>query len=60
MSYHDNPTSYKTTGIEVVSPLLKVERKLKKIQEALNKVDDEAPLTTAELRSRLQKLLDEY
>ena len=46
MSYHDrNPPDYNKTGIGVVNPLLRIERKLKKVQEVLDNISDASVLT---------------
>ena len=61
MSYHDSPSSpsYYQTGIGVVNPLHRIELKLKKVQEVLDKIGDTPALTTADLRDKLQKVLDD-
>ena len=61
MSYHDSPSSpsYYQTGIGVVNPLHRIELKLKKVQEVLDKIGDTPALTTADLKAKLQKVLDD-
>ncbi len=59
MSYHGSPPrGYNETGIEVVNPLIRIEEKLRKIQEALNNADATV-LSVEDLKSKLQKVLDE-
>ena len=58
MSYHDRG-SYHKTGIAVVNPLIQIERKLKKVQEVLDNINEQSILTVADLKSKLQKALDD-
>ena len=57
MSYHDRDP-YRQTGIAVVNPLLRIERKLKKVQEVLDNISDASVLTAVDLKIKLQKVID--
>ena len=58
MSYHDrNPPDYNKTGIGVVNPLLRIERKLKKVQEVLDNISDASVLTANDLKVKIQRVL---
>tara|TARA_R110000787_G_scaffold158343_1_gene272222 strand:- start:246 stop:434 length:189 start_codon:yes stop_codon:yes gene_type:complete len=59
MSYHGQPPSYLKTGIAVVNPLLRIEKKLERIQEVLDKIEDQGILTATDLKVRLQKVIDD-
>ena len=59
MSYHDLPPSYRKTGIAVVNPLLRIEKKLERIQEVLDNIEDQGILTATDLKVRLQKVIDD-
>ena len=59
MSYHGQPPSYLKTGIGVVNPLLRIEKKLERIQEVLNNIEDQTILTATDLKVRLQKVIDD-
>ena len=59
MSYHGNPPSYNETGIAVVNPLIRVERKLRKVQDVLDNISDQSILTANDLKIKIQKVLDE-
>jgi len=60
MSYHGRPPhGYNKTGIEVVNPLFRAEEKLRKIQEVLDNIGDISVLSAKDLKSKLQKVLDE-
>ena len=59
MSYHGQPPSYLKTGIAVVNPLLRIEKKLERIQEVLDKIEDQGTLTATDLKVRLQKVIDD-
>tara|TARA_R110002020_G_scaffold51393_8_gene145432 strand:+ start:146 stop:325 length:180 start_codon:yes stop_codon:yes gene_type:complete len=57
MSYHDRDL-YRQTGIAVINPLLRIERKLKKVQEVLDNISDASVLTAVDLKIKLQKVID--
>ena len=60
MSYHGRPPpDYKHTGIAVVNPLIRIEQKLKKVQEVLDNISEASVLTANDLKSKIQKVLDE-
>ena len=59
MGYHDrNPPDYMKTGISVVNPLIRIERKLKEVQEILDNISDASVLTANDLKKKIQKVLD--
>jgi len=58
MSYHDRDL-YRQTGIAVVNPLIRIERKLKKVQEVLDNISDASVLTAADLKAKIQHILSE-
>ena len=59
MGYHDrNPPDYMKTGISVVNPLIRIERKLKQVQEILDNISDASVLTANDLKKKIQKVLD--
>ena len=55
MSYHDYHRT-NNTGITVVSPLIKIERKLKRIQEVLDNISDASILT--DLKIKIQHAME--
>ena len=57
MSYHDQPPEYARTGIAVVNPLIRIEKKLKRVQEILDNISDASILTANDLKAKLQKIL---
>jgi hypothetical protein len=59
MSYHDQPPSYRKTGIGVVNPLIRIEQKLRKIQDVLDNISDASILTATDLKTKLQKVIDD-
>ncbi len=59
MSYHDQPLGYMRSGIGVVNPLIRIENKLKKVQEVLDNISDASILTANDLKTKLQKVLDD-
>jgi len=59
MSYHGYPPSYTKTGIAVVNPLIRIERKLQKIQEVLDNIEEDSVLTAADLKIMIQRTIDE-
>ena len=60
MSYHDQPPpDYMRTGMSVVNPLIRIERKLRKIREILDNISDSSILTANDLKIKIQKVLDD-
>jgi hypothetical protein len=59
MSYHDRPPDYMRTGIAVVNPLIRIERKLKRIESILENIGDVSVLSAIDLKTMIQKALDE-
>ena len=59
MSYHDRPPDYMRKGIAVVNPLIRIEKKLKKVQDILDNISDASSLTANDLKMKLQKVLDD-
>jgi len=60
MSYHGRPPpGYNKTGIAVVNPLIRIEQKLKKVQEILDNISDSSILTANDLKKKIQKVLDD-
>ena len=59
MSYHGNPPSYLKTGIAVVNPLVRIEMKLKRVQEVLDNISDQSVLTANDLKCKIEKVLKE-
>ena len=59
MSYHDQPPGYMREGIGVVNPLIRIEQKLKKIQDVLDNISDASILTATDLKTKLQKVIDD-
>ena len=59
MSYHGNPPDYVRTGIAVVNPLIRIERKLKRIQEVLDNISDASILTAVDLKMKIEKVIAE-
>ena len=58
MGYHDRPPpDYERTGIGVVNPLIRIERKLKKIQDILDNISDSSILTANDLKKKLEIVL---
>ena len=53
------PPSYSKTGIGVVNPLIRIERKLKQIQEVLDNISEASVLTANDLKSKLEKVINE-
>ena len=58
MSYHDQPPGYMREGIGVVNPLIRIEQKLKKIQDILDNISDYSVLTANDLKIKIQKTID--
>jgi hypothetical protein len=60
MGYHDRPPpDYMKTGISVVNPLIRIERKLKEVQEILDNISDSTALTAEDLKAKIQRVLDD-
>jgi len=59
MSYHGYPPPYEKTGIAVVNPLIRIERKLQKIQEVLDNIEEDSVLTATDLKIMIQRTIDE-
>ena len=59
MSYHDRPPDYLRAGIAVVNPLIRIERKLKRVQEVLDNISDASALTAVDLKVKIEKALAE-
>jgi hypothetical protein len=57
MSYHGNPPEYTKTGIAVVNPLIRIERKLKRIQEVLDNISEASILTAVDLKMKIESAL---
>jgi hypothetical protein len=60
MSYHGHPPpDYNKTGIAVVNPLIRIEQKLKAVQDVLDNISSASVLTAIDLKIKLQKVLDD-
>ena len=60
MSYHGQPPpDYNKTGIAVVNPLIRIEQKLKAVQDVLDNISDSSILTANELKKKLENVLRE-
>ena len=60
MGYHDRqPPDYERTGMGVVNPLIRIEKKLKKIQEILDNISDSSVLTATDLKIKIEQVLAE-
>ena len=60
MSYHGRPPpDYSYKGISVVNPLIRIERKLKRIQEILDNISDSSILTALDLKVKIEKAMTE-
>jgi hypothetical protein len=59
MGYHDRHPDYMRTGMAVVNPLARIERKLKEVQDVLDNISDASVLTANDLKIKLQKVLDD-
>jgi len=60
MSYHGQPPpDYNTTGITVVNPLIRIERKLKRIEKILNNISDASALSASDLKAMIEKAIIE-
>ena len=47
------------TGMAVVNPLIRIEQKLRKIQDVLDNISDASILTATDLKTKLQKVIDD-
>jgi hypothetical protein len=59
MGYHDRPPGYAETGIAVVNPLIRIERKLKRVQEILDNISDASILTATDLKTKIEKAMSD-
>lgn len=60
MSYHDGYIQdYKKNGIAVVNPLIRIEKKLTRVREVLDSIDDKTTLTANDLKTQLQLILND-
>jgi len=59
MGYHDRPPDYVKTGIAVINPLIRIEQKLKKVQDVLDNISDASILTANDLKTKIEKVLKE-
>ena len=59
MSYHDQTPDYTKTGISVVNPLIRIERKLIRIQEVLDNISQSSILTAVDLKIKIEKAIAE-
>jgi len=59
MSYHGYPPTYTKTGIAVVNPLIRIEKKLKKVQEVLDNLSADSILSANDLKAKIQLILME-
>ena len=58
MGYHDRKRpDYETTGIGVVNPLIRIEQKLKAVQDVLDNISDSSILTANDLKKKLEIVL---
>ena len=59
MSYHDQTPDYSKTGISVVNPLIRIERKLIRIQEVLDNISHSSILTAVDLKIKIENAIAE-
>ncbi len=59
MSYHDQAPAYMRAGIGVVNPLIRIEMKLKRVQDVLDNISDASILTANDLKIKIEKALKE-
>ena len=60
MSYHGNPPQdYEHAGITVVNPLIRIERKLKRVQDVLDNISDASILTAVDLKMKIERAMAE-
>ena len=58
MSYHDGYDP-RNTGISVVNPLIRIERKLQRVQEVLDNINDVSVLTAVDLKVMIERAMSE-
>ena len=60
MGYHDRPPpDYMKTGIAVVNPLIRIERKLGRVQEVLDNISNDSVLTALDLKIMIENAMAE-
>lgn len=60
MGYHDRPPpDYMKTGIAVVNPLIRIERKLARVQEVLDNISDASVMTALDLKYMIERAMNE-
>lgn len=60
MGYHDRPPpDYMKTGIAVVNPLIRIERKLARVQEVLDNINDASAMTALDLKAMIERAMTE-
>ena len=60
MGYHDRmPPDYMKTGIAVVNPLIRIERKLARVQEVLDNISDASVMTALDLKIMIEQAMRE-
>ena len=60
MGYHDRPPpDYMKTGIAVVNPLIRIERKLARVQEVLDNISDASVMTALDLKAMIERAMTE-
>jgi hypothetical protein len=61
VSYHGYPPpdNYNKTGIAVVNPLIRIEKKLREVQDILDNISGASVLTANDLKIKIQKVLDD-
>jgi hypothetical protein len=60
MSYHGfPPPDYNQVGIAVVNPLHRIERKLKKIKQALEAVSENSGHTASDLKNLINQIIED-
>tara|TARA_Y100000593_G_scaffold59273_1_gene109883 strand:- start:5963 stop:6151 length:189 start_codon:yes stop_codon:yes gene_type:complete len=56
MSYHDGYDP-RNTGISVVNPLIRIERKLKRVKQVLANISNDTALTAYDLKVMLEEVM---
>ena len=60
MGYHDRKQpDYMRTGMGVVNPLVRIEKKLNRIQEVLDNLCESSALSALDLKAKIEKVLAE-